>query len=272
MRKVCGVVLVTLLVVAVVLSGAGCSLEETPEKQAAKQQPKLTPEQQKLVEEGRKRAEESKKIAVARVNGHDIAMNALVREMNVVAPKLLKPGEKATPEINKKIRDDALDRLIVQELAIEEAKKQGLTVKPEAIDQTIQKTKASVGGEEQFKEYLKDQALSEEEFRTLVERHLLSQMIVAKEVYSKISLDEKAMKAEYAKHKDFYVKDGTPPVQMTFEEAKPIIEHKLKAEIGAKKIREWGDSLKKTAKVEVFLDHVEKEAKERAEKSGSAAK
>lgn len=266
MRKGRSVAVITLAVLTVMLSGAGCSRDEK-----AEQQSKLTAEQQKHVEQVRKNVEESKKVIVARVNGYDVTMHALVREMNVVAPRYLKPGEETTPEINKRIRDEALDRLILQELAVEGAKRQGLTVKPEVIDQMVQKTKASVGGDRQFKEYLKDQALTEEEFRKLAERHQLSQVIVAKEVYDKIRLDDKTMKDDYTNNKNLYVKDGTPPVQMTFEEAKPAIEHKLKNEMGQKKIKEWSQEMRKTAKVEVPLDQIENEAREKVEKSGDAA-
>ncbi len=263
---------VTLLVIALSMLGTGCSQEQAPRKQAAKEQPKLTPEQaQQHVEQVRKSVEQSKKVVVARVNGYDITMHALLREMNIVGPKYVKAGEQTTPEITEKVRKEALDRLILQELAIEKAGKLRLSVKPETLDEMIRKVKEKVGGEEQYREYLKDQAVSEEEFRKMAERHQLSQMVVQKEVFDKISIDEKAMKDDYGKHKNLYMKEGTPPVQMTYEEAKPIIEHKLKAEIGQKKIKEWGQELRKTAKVEVFLDQMEKDAKAREEKSGGTA-
>lgn len=343
------------LLAAVFLMPALSCTKKAPKKET----PAVSPQHEKMVEEVKKGVEESKKLFVARVNGSDITMHLLVQEMNVVAQKYVKDPKAITPEISEKIKREALDRLIFQELAIQEARKQGMKVSPATIDEVVKKVKAGLGSEEEFKSYLEKTGLNNEDaMKKQIERGHLFEMITAKEIFQKVKVDDKRVRDEYAKEKknlnvperyavedvlfvggkddeatmnkakevrallqkennDFsklpkdnaYVvrkgmvyeqafpalfnaasrlKTGVPsePVkerdgihvfrvlvheaakQMTFEEAQKMLERKLTMPLAEKRKEAWEAELKKNAKIEIHLDEVEKELKEKSAKKG----
>lgn len=261
---------IVLLITAIFFAGSSCSKGSASrkppvvgEKKAAAQ---LTPEQRRQVEEMKKGVREAKTLVIARVNGADISMYSLVREMNLVAPKYIGPGQRTTPEMDERIKKEALDRLIFDELAVQEARKQGITVRPEAIDGIISKVRENHGSESAFREYLEMRGLSEDELRSTIERGHLFEMITAREIYGGIKVDEKALRERYGKEKGNLMTKGNPPKQPTFEEAKGLIEQKIIAEEGARKMAAWEKELKKKARIEILLAKVEKDLKEKAAK------
>ncbi len=162
-------------------------------------------EEAKKAEEARKAAEEAKKIIVAKVNGEEITMFMLTRAMNRVAPKYVKQGEDTTPETTAKIRSEALDRLIFEELAVQEAIKEGINPTSEEIDRVVKQVMKNLGSEEAYKEYLDKNNLTEDALKKLIERSQRLELITAKEVYGKIKVDEKLLQDEYEKEKERYI-------------------------------------------------------------------
>jgi hypothetical protein len=197
----------------------------------------------------KKSLEESKKMTAAKVNGDAITMFSLVREMNTIASQYLTPGQPATPEINVKIRADALNTLITRELAVQEARKRGMKVKLEAIDSEIKKIRASKGTEDAYQDYLGNQGLTENELRKTIEQDALFEMIATKEIDEKITITDADLRARYKKDKAG-LKDSSHR-QMNFEAAKGMIEQKVRAEAGEKRMREWETQLKKNALIEI---------------------
>jgi hypothetical protein len=120
---------------------------EKMDKEEAKAAEVRKAEEAKLAEETRKAEEEAKKNIVARVNGADINMFMLTRAMNRVAPKYIKEGETPTPETTAKIRNETLNKLIFEELAVQEAIKQGINPAPEAIEKVVGQVKENMGSE-----------------------------------------------------------------------------------------------------------------------------
>src|SRR3990172_6878757 len=115
--------------------------DEKKDEEAVKAAEAQKAEEAKKAEEEKKAAEEAKKVIVARVNGAEINMFLLARAMNRVAAKYVKEDETQTPEMTKKIQREALDRLIFEELAVQEAIKQGLNPAPEDIEKVVGQVK-----------------------------------------------------------------------------------------------------------------------------------
>jgi hypothetical protein len=193
--------------------------------------------------------EESKKVTAVTVNGEDITEFFVVREMNAIADQYLKPGQRATPELNARIRKDALNTLITQALAVQLAKKSGLTARPEAIDAVINKIKADKGSETGYKEYLAHNGLAEGEFRKMIEQDRLFELIATREIDAKIMVTDSALRERYKKEKAG-MKDAAHR-QMTFEAAKGLLEQRIRAEAGQKKMREWKKELRNNARIEI---------------------
>jgi hypothetical protein len=204
----------------------------------------------------KKSFEESKQVMAAKVNGEAITMFSVLREMNAIAPQYLTPGQPATPEINAKIRKDALNTLITQALAVQEAIKRGMKVKPEVMDNEIKKIKADKGTGDVYQEYLANQGLTENELRQAIEQDTLFEMIAAQEIDAKTTVTDAALRERYKKEKAG-LKDAAHR-QMTFEAAKGLLEQRIRAEAGDKRMREWEQELRKNARIKV-LDQKQKQ-------------
>lgn len=145
--------------------------------------------------------EEAKKIVVARVNGKEVNMFQLVRMMNQIAPRYVKSPEDVTEEITAKVKKDALDRLIFDELAMQYAEKTGLKVPAEEIDKVVTQVRESVGSEEEYNKYLEERDLTDAKLKELITRGRLREKIYALEVYDKVKVADDKIAGLYEKMK-----------------------------------------------------------------------
>jgi len=198
----------------------------------------------------KKSFEESKKVLAAKVNNEPITMFSLLREMNAIAPQYVASGKQRTPEIDAKIRKDALNTLIILELAVQEARKCGLKVRPELIDSTIKKIQTDAKSMDAYQNDLVQQGMSEDELRRSIEQDKLFELIAAQEIDAKVKVSDQELRTHYAKEKAG-LKDVAHG-QMTFEQAKGMLERKARAEAAEKRMREWEKELRKTARIEII--------------------
>lgn len=252
MRKMIFFGFAVILIAVFSFAGLACRKKEEPPKDVHMQSPMTTQEEKNKAEAIKQGVGESRKIIVARVNGAEITMYSLIREMNAIAPRYIKPGQESTPQADEQVRKQALDMLIIRELAVQEAVRQGIKIAPETVETVLSRFKSEMGPVEEYKAYLKERGLSEEDLRKKIERDHLFETITATEVYQKIVVDEKMLRDEYKRNKERLVTRTDPPRQMSFEESRPVMERKMKAEIGDKKMNEWGSELRKKAKVEIL--------------------
>jgi len=213
MRKTIIALTVAFVIVAPGLKDRSFAVENAAKNSAAerkggsallKAEDTKTVEAQKAEEE-KMASEEAKNNIVARVNGADINMFMLVRAMNMVASKYIKEGEKVSPETTLKIRKEALDRLIFEELAVQEAIRQGINPTPGAIDKVVAQVRKNVGTEEAYQEYLEKVDLTEDTLKKLIERSQRYELITAREVYGNVKIDDKLLMDEYEKEKGKYI-------------------------------------------------------------------
>jgi parvulin-like peptidyl-prolyl isomerase len=358
MKRSLSIILAAAISISVMAAAISCKKKEESPKPAARQaQPlPLTPEEKKQVEEMKKGVKESKRLVVAKVNSAEITMHDLIKEMNAIAPRYIKPGDVQAGEVAEMIKKEALERLIAKELAVQESKRQGIEIKKEMIDNVIKQFINMAGSEKAFKEDLKQRGMTEAELRKSIERMRRFELITKKEIYEKIKVDDNILKKEYEKNKAGLIKpemfvaedlffgpgkfdkdtmkkaqevveiikksdndfsklpkdsaymlsktkvsnarhpetfaamtkmktgqvsgvikdiDGIhivkmlgkePARQMTFEEAKKLLQRDYMAMEGEKRMKDWTDGLKKIAKVEITLAEVEEKLKKEAEK------
>lgn len=179
----------------------------TPSAAAVQKEAALSQEQAALQadaqerEGSRQKAAKARKESVARVNGEEITMYDLLGMMNRVANAYYKgvtePDEATVLEIKRR----ALARLIFEELAVKEAIRQNIKPVPEKTEQAIASMKESYG-DEGFREYLADIALSEEGLRSRIERGQLLEGITGREVYQKQGKDPEAVSKLYKEYKE----------------------------------------------------------------------
>ena len=149
--------------------------------------------------------EQAKKITVARVNGVSITMESVVRMMNNMGYRT-RHGSSRQEDVDA-LRQDAMNKLILQELAYQRAKGQGLLPAPAEVDAELQKIKARMGSEEGFAAFLEKEAMSEQDLRSFIETNLAVGRLIQKEVYGKIVITGDDVKKEYECRKDTF---GTP--------------------------------------------------------------
>ena len=164
-----------------------------------------TAEAEKAEEEARKSAQEAKKIIVARVNGADISLFMMVRAMNRISPQYTEAGKAPSPETTEKIRREALDRLIFEELAVQAAIKAGINPAPEAVEKVVNQIKKNLASEQAYRQYLDANDLTEDSLKELIVRSQRYELITAREVYAKVKVDEKLLRDEYEKEKDRFI-------------------------------------------------------------------
>jgi parvulin-like peptidyl-prolyl isomerase len=158
-----------------------------------------------MMGEYKKGIEKAKKIVVARVNGVDITMKELTDIMKAIAPRYINDATKKSPEIDAKIRKEALDTLVFRELAFQEAIRQGMKVKSGNVETAMKNIKTNLGSESAYKEYLVNSGHTEESLRKQLERDQLIDMINTKEVLQKTKVDEKLVRNTYNKDKASFV-------------------------------------------------------------------
>jgi hypothetical protein len=241
------IIVYTVIIIAVAASPLvflACKGSQSPEK-------KSTPAQAHEQAMVKKSFEESKKAVAARVNGAVITMFALLREMNAIAPQYAAGGQAPSPDLNAKIRGDALSVLIFQALAVQEAGKRGMKVPPETIDREVEKVRQSAGPGDAYQEYLSNNGLTEAELRRSIERDALFELIALHEVDAKITVTDAMVRDIYAKHKAQFVTSDAARRQMTFEEARGRLEQLAKEQASEKRMRAWEQELRKNARIEI---------------------
>jgi hypothetical protein len=105
-------------------------------------------------------------------------------------------------ESKEATRKRAFDILVLQELAIQEAMRQGLHIEDAFIDRTMEQFISKLGHEEGYQEYLAKNHITTVEFRAQVERSLMIQRILTEEVIKKTRVTNEDIEKEYERTKD----------------------------------------------------------------------
>lgn len=187
-------------------SGAGHSEGVIQGSQIEEQSaPQPSPEEIEQLEKLRRAGmEEARKIVAAKVNDTPITMEQVITMMNRLAAATRQAP--TTPEGIEAVKKDAIDRLILQELAYQKAKADGLKVEQQDIDNALVNLIASLGEEDEaYSDFLKKEMLTEEELKARIERDLLLEMIFTREVLDKAAVPADVVRKEYEAVKDKYI-------------------------------------------------------------------
>ena len=143
----------------------------------------------------------ARKNIVARVNGTDIYQYDLVGMMNRVANAYYSHLKEPTEEITLEIKKRALDRLIFEELAVEEAVRQGIQPVAEKVEAAIDGLKSAYGPGAGFQGYLDEIGLTEEGLKVRIGRGHLLEGITGREVYQKLIKKEDVIQKAYEEYR-----------------------------------------------------------------------
>lgn len=146
----------------------------------------------------------SQDVVVALVNGAEIKMGALMSNvMDVIIRKY--GGKEVTSEIARRIREEALERLAMEELAYQRAMALGVTINPDDINAYITTLKARAGGEEAFMKNLKRQNKTLETLKEEVRRFMAVETAIKQEIDSKVVIEDKEVEKIYQDNREQFV-------------------------------------------------------------------
>lgn len=137
------------------------------------------------------------KVVVARVNGAEINMEMLMDSMLNIAQK--KYGRREISElVALKIKKEATDILIVEELAFQKARAAVGDIAMKDVEKKIEELKEEKGGEKGFVEYLlMEEGLTVEGLRQKLFRTTTVKVFLDKEIGANIKITEEELKAAY---------------------------------------------------------------------------
>lgn len=163
--------------------------------------PKSDAEPKSLVVEGH---EGSRQTVVAKVNGNPVTMGEL--EDSIREIMMTKYGNtEVTADIARTIRKNALEKLVLEELACQRAVALGISVDPALINKNIDAKREAAGGDEKFLNSLTQQNSSLQDLKRQIERFFLVKQLMHKEIDSKINISEKTLDEAYEANKAQFV-------------------------------------------------------------------
>lgn len=149
----------------------------------------------------------AEEVVVAKVNGTVINMAQLMRAMSEVSMKKYRKQE-VSPLLADKIKREATDKLIVEELVFQSARAKVKAVPAERLEAKIQAVKNQYKSEAEYQQYVKDEFGGMEGFRHHLERFLIIELFVAQEFESKALVSEQEIQEAYEASKtQVFVKD-----------------------------------------------------------------
>lgn len=142
-------------------------------------------------------------IVVAKVNGKVINMAQLMRAMAEVSRK--KHGnQEISPLLAEKIKQEATDKLIMEELAFQAAAATIKTIPPEMLEAKIQESKKQYKSDAEFQKYVKDEFGGMDGFRRQMERFLILGKFIEQKFDSKIAVSDQEVQKAYDEAKNQY--------------------------------------------------------------------
>ncbi len=146
-------------------------------------------------------------IVVAKVNGKAINMAQLMREMANVSMQRY-GNQEISPLLAEKIKQEAMEKIVIEELAFQHASTIIKTVPPDSMAAKIQGLKKQYKSEAEFQKYIKDEFGGEDSFQKQMERLLVLELFVKQEFESQVEVSDQEVKKAYDEAKDqVFVKD-----------------------------------------------------------------
>jgi parvulin-like peptidyl-prolyl isomerase len=143
-----------------------------------------------LISGCRKRPEE--KGMVARVNGEPITLEEFNKALLPYSP-----SKEELPALRRRV----LNQLIEKRLKIQEARRLGMTVTDEELNQRIRETMGPYPKSE-FVTFLSKEKTTFEEWKNGVRENILLEKLVTSQVYLSIKVSEKEISAYYQEHRE----------------------------------------------------------------------
>lgn len=143
---------------------------------------------------------------VASINGQEIDQRKLNNAVEgFLRSKGVNSGAIRDPNKFKKIRHEVLDILISQELLWQAAKKDKLLASDQDVEKALQQVSSQFADKNDFISKIREGGFDEKSYRKNLKQQLSAQQWLEKNVYKKLSVDNKEIHTFYTENKDKFV-------------------------------------------------------------------
>jgi peptidyl-prolyl cis-trans isomerase C len=140
------------------------------------------------------------KYIIAQVNEEQISIEEFEREFKEL---ILEPGKEAKRTGLENLREAYLDQVIERKILVQEARRLGIKVSPEELNQTISEIKMDYPGEG-FGEKLGLKGMTLEEWKVQLEEKILAEKLIRGAVHSQEKIDEKEALQYYEEYRSSF--------------------------------------------------------------------
>jgi parvulin-like peptidyl-prolyl isomerase len=137
---------------------------------------------------------------IAQVNEEQIPIEQFDRELKEL---ILEPGSEAKGTVLGNLRQAYLDQVIERKILVQEARRQGIKVSPEELNQAIAEIKMDYPGEG-FGEKLGLKGLTLEEWKVRLEEKLLAEKVIRGAFHSQEKIDGREALRYYEDHRSSF--------------------------------------------------------------------
>ncbi|MCP4745086.1 MAG: peptidylprolyl isomerase [Desulfobacteraceae bacterium] len=138
------------------------------------------------------------------INGKPISYERLSAELNNYVDRLNAQGRQTPPEMMDKLRSQLLKDMIDGELLFQESRSQKIVVKDDEVNKEIESLKAQSNDPKQFKAFLDNMKITEDDLKDRIERNLSIKNLIEKNVVSSIKIKDEDVKKFYDSNPNYF--------------------------------------------------------------------
>lgn len=135
-------------------------------------------------------------VVVATVNGKVINMDQLMRKMSDIS-RTEHGSEEVSPLLAEKIKQKAIDKLVIEELAVQVASAKITNITPEQLEGKIQAIKKKYKTEDAFQQYIQTEFGGMDGLQKQLKRSLPLEFFIAQEFDAKVTVSDQEVQQAY---------------------------------------------------------------------------
>lgn len=174
--------------------------------------------------------------AVATVNGSAISEKTFTENYKVyelmykqqLGDEALKKTDKDGVSFKDKLKDNILEKLILDELIEQEIDKKKISITDEEVNNLYEQTIKDMGGQEEYEQFLKQQNITDEFIRDSIRKDYKQQKL-EEAFYKNNKISDDEISAYYEANKDKLTKYSISHIMLDNEEAANKVYEKLQA-------------------------------------------
>jgi len=132
------------------------------------------------------------------INGVEIPRSKVQAQADhLINQRGLGSGGITQPDAYRKIQEEVIEQIVVQELLWQEAQRRGTVIGDDKVDQEVAKLKSSFDSELAFTFKIEEGGFTEETFRENIRQQMSVQHMIANDITEGITVDDAAVEAFY---------------------------------------------------------------------------